>query len=394
MRILMTIHHYKILDAGAPGATLLLARALNEQGHEVSVFGFEDFKAANAGPLTQMTFPWFLAAQPRRIMMYDVIDASTGDGHVLYPLFRTLFRKQRPLLVTRCHGLEHLAHVRRRMDAKLGRDRLTWKYPIYHGGLRLHEVARSLRSADLSLFLNEDDRSYATQRLHVSRTKTKVLPAGIDGAFLEHAVDMKSARNSGPHIVWMGSWIPRKAPDIASTVITAFLRRDPTRQAHFLGTGVPDDRILAMLPSEVHAQVSITSTYVRADLPSIFRPLDILLFPSRSEGFPVTVLEAMACGLTPILSAIPAVSSFAQHGVNALLAPLDAADSFESFVETLMANHALRLRIATSAMATARSLSWATVANRTAQTYAEVSEERTAAIRRDRTSNAQFRHMC
>ncbi len=55
------------------------------------------------------------------------------------------------------------------------------------------------------------------------------------------------------------------------------------------------------------------------DTESYFQRSKILVMPSRSEGLPTSMLEAMACGCVPVISNVGNVSDAATHSVNAFL---------------------------------------------------------------------------
>ena len=55
-------------------------------------------------------------------------------------------------------------------------------------------------------------------------------------------------------------------------------------------------------------------------LPALYRGHDALLFTSRYEAWGMPVLEGMASGLPIVATSCLGVQTFAQHGVNALLA--------------------------------------------------------------------------
>ena len=55
-------------------------------------------------------------------------------------------------------------------------------------------------------------------------------------------------------------------------------------------------------------------------LPALYRGHDALLFTSRYEAWGMPVLEGMASGLPVVATTCLGVQTFAQHGVNALLA--------------------------------------------------------------------------
>lgn len=51
-------------------------------------------------------------------------------------------------------------------------------------------------------------------------------------------------------------------------------------------------------------------------------------FPSRLEGLPLTVIEAMACGLPVIAAASSSLPEVVQDGASGMLCPLDDVDAF------------------------------------------------------------------
>ena len=62
------------------------------------------------------------------------------------------------------------------------------------------------------------------------------------------------------------------------------------------------------------------SSVLQDVLPALYRGHDALLFTSRYEAWGMPVLEGMASGLPVVATSCLGVQTFAQHGVNALLA--------------------------------------------------------------------------
>jgi glycosyltransferase involved in cell wall biosynthesis len=74
-------------------------------------------------------------------------------------------------------------------------------------------------------------------------------------------------------------------------------------------------------------------------LRQILSSADLLLYPTRHEGFGLLPLEAMACGCAVVTtSAVP----YAVHGENALVSPIDDIDSLTANLITLLADEHLR----------------------------------------------------
>ena len=64
------------------------------------------------------------------------------------------------------------------------------------------------------------------------------------------------------------------------------------------------------------------------DLAKLYQRSDALLFPSRFEGLPIAVLEAMACAKPVIAANTSSLAEIIEDGVNGMLCPSDDIDAF------------------------------------------------------------------
>jgi len=72
------------------------------------------------------------------------------------------------------------------------------------------------------------------------------------------------------------------------------------------------------------------------ELPLYYNLADIFVSVPSSDSVPVTLQEAMACGVPPIVSDLPAVKEFVQDGVNGYVIPIRDADTLaKAIIETL-----------------------------------------------------------
>lgn len=367
MRILLTIHHDLDPDSGAPGTTLRLAEEYERAGHDVDVLGFGEVLPARLPEQAKMVaFPWAVAARlvrAGREPAFDVIDASTGDAWLVGAIRRAFPRAVREaLVVTRSHGLEHTMAERRREEAASGGEPLSWRYPLYHGGWRLREVARSLRSADLALFLNRHDLELAVGRLGVAAERAAVVRNGISDRLLGLPLPGPSPEHGG-RIALIGSYIARKGVAHAAAALNAWLPGHPGWEVTFLGTGVGRDTVLADYEAAVHQRITVVPRYVNDDLPQLLAGHQIHLFPTLSEGGPLAPVEAMACGLVPLASAIPALEDLLHDRQDAVLVRPADPDAITEALDGLTSDHRLLDRLRRNAHRKAQDYGWQQVAS-------------------------------
>lgn len=81
------------------------------------------------------------------------------------------------------------------------------------------------------------------------------------------------------------------------------------------------------------------------DRPAIYRAIDILALPSRFEGLPMTVLEAMASGVPVIATAVDGVLEIVADRETALIVPSEDEAGLRSAILTLLGDLALRARL-------------------------------------------------
>lgn len=75
---------------------------------------------------------------------------------------------------------------------------------------------------------------------------------------------------------------------------------------------------------------------------------DIVIVPSLSEGLPVVLMEAMACGLPVIASSVDGIPELVSDGVTGLLVPPADANALADAIQRLISSPELRLRFGRS----------------------------------------------
>ncbi|MCS7230249.1 MAG: glycosyltransferase, partial [Candidatus Kryptonium sp.] len=80
----------------------------------------------------------------------------------------------------------------------------------------------------------------------------------------------------------------------------------------------------------------------RSDIPNILSQSDIFVLPSRWEGLPLTIIEAMMAGLPVVASNVGGVSELVDNGVTGFLVPPGNVEVFVDALKTLVDNESLR----------------------------------------------------
>lgn len=384
MRVGLVASTYYNAAAGVPLATLQLAEALVGVGVEARALFLDDVPGIGRSRFKELLFPWYLSRRPFA-HAFDVLDVASGDGWLVS------LRPNRPVVVCRSHGLEHVAHletVREVQRTSRWPKSMGIKYHLYRGGFRLLEVAASLRLADHAIFLNQGDRAYAIGRLGVAPGRTSVIANGLpDRIFADLRMDQV---RDDIGIAIIGSFVDRKGFQYAIPALVRILNLYANVYVGLFGVGVDKDVVLKPFEAGIRRRVTVVPRFEHDQLPSLLRQFHIFLLASLSEGLPLSLLEAMAFGLAPVCTDLAAMTEVVQDGVTGILVPPRNVDAIVVALERLINNRgcleALRLR----AQASVRCYRWSAIARRTADLYAEALALRKLAVRK-RFDESNFR---
>ncbi len=173
-------------------------------------------------------------------------------------------------------------------------------------------------------------------------------------------------------ILFVSTLEPRKGLD---TLVQAFARLQyayPNLNLVLVGQpGWYTERLFAQTNLESLRQKVIFTGYVPDDeLVLLYNAATLLAFPSRYEGFGLTVLEAMACG-TPVVcsnsSSLPEVA-----GDAAIMVPPDQSDLLAQAIRRVLDDELLRQEMRHKGLAQAARFTWEQTAQKTLAVYEKV----------------------
>ena len=217
---------------------------------------------------------------------------------------------------------------------------VTFAYPDAYGVMLLARKYRfpfvtSVLGSDINvLFRNAFRKRQIMRTLRASATVFAVSDAlrrmiaaeGVDAVTLYDGVDRQTFRKmdrreacrqlglpeSRRRILYAGNLVPIKGP----TVLAAAVRNLPGTvdvDVIFVGSGPEAGRIATS------DRILLVGPRPHEEIPLWMNACDVLCLPSRNEGTPNIVLEALACGLPVVASRVGGVPEIVRRGENGLL---------------------------------------------------------------------------
>ena len=107
-------------------------------------------------------------------------------------------------------------------------------------------------------------------------------------------------------------------------------------------------------------------------LSTYYRAADVVLVPSRSESFGLVALEAAACGVPVVATAVGGLRTLVDDGVTGILVHRREPRAFASAVATLLHDPVLTRAMGEAAAERARRYTWSTAAARLRRIYADL----------------------
>jgi glycosyltransferase involved in cell wall biosynthesis len=178
--------------------------------------------------------------------------------------------------------------------------------------------------------------------------KLKLILNGVDIEEVFAASAYKKKSDDRFRIGYVGQLIERK--DI-STLLKAFsilVKNEQKIQLIIVGDG-PEKQCLEALSAELNIGDHVEFTGYRTDAVSLLKSFDVFVLPSRLEGIPRCIMEAMAAKVPVIVSDIPGNRDLVVHGVTGLLYPLLDEQGLAEALLSLLDNYKSRVTFSDNA---------------------------------------------
>jgi glycosyltransferase involved in cell wall biosynthesis len=169
-------------------------------------------------------------------------------------------------------------------------------------GARRRRTIEALNRADSVVAVS---RHLAGQvaALGIDARRVSVIYNGIDQSIFHPGATHRDERQDDPPLVlYVGNLLPVKGMDILIDACDRLARRGVRFDCSLIGEGWMRRSIERRIRDRaLQGRVRVLGARPLAELPDWYRKASLLVLPSRSEGVPNVVLEAVACG-TPVVA--------------------------------------------------------------------------------------------
>ena len=228
---------------------------------------------------------------------------------------------------------------------------------------------------------SEEERQF--RRLYGDpRGRIEVVAPGVEHAFFapgdrggaRHALDLPA---DVPVLLFVGRIQPLKGPDVAVRALAEMRRPDALLLIVGGASGLEGDDEMHRLHGlmdrlGVRNQVRFVPPQAHHILSTYYRAADVVLVPSRSESFGLVALEASACGIPVVASAVGGLLTLVDHGQSGFLVPERDPAVFAKYVNSLLDDPAAAAAMGARGAIRARRYTWSLAAARLRRVYADL----------------------
>ncbi len=288
-------------------------------------------------------------ALAERLIMSGVpvhsLDARRGwHGPAAVARLARLIARTQPDVV---HTILFHANVIGRLAARLaGVTNVVSSIRVAERRFRRHLVAETLtcRLSRRIICVSEAVARFTQRRSHVPTSRIEVVPNGVEtdaaptGRVTRETLGLP---RDSVAAIFVGRLDPQKGVDVLLRAVASAKERVPALELLIVGAG-PDRDSLVALARQLDIEARTHWLGFRADVPALLHAADLFVLPSRWEGMPNVVLEAMAAGLPVIATATEGTSEIVRHDETGALVPIDADDALAREIVRFATDQELR----------------------------------------------------
>ena len=205
------------------------------------------------------------------------------------------------------------------------------------------EVAAFYAGARRVLFVSNHNLAVTERQLAVRLSQAEVVTNPVNLNLADHSIPPWPENDGQP--VRFATVARLDATQKGHDILFEALSRPPFRDRqnwvlHLFGAG-EDEQYLLRLCRHFGIENRVEFCGYAADVRTIWREHPLLLMPSRAEGTPLSLIEAMLCGRPAVVTDVGGNSEWVEEGVTGYIAEAPTARSYGAALERAWADQAL-----------------------------------------------------
>jgi D-inositol-3-phosphate glycosyltransferase len=182
-------------------------------------------------------------------------------------------------------------------------------------------------------------------------------------------------------VLYVGRIQALKGPDVAVAALAAMRRDEATLVMVGGASGADGETAVAAVGDlavdlGVADRVQFVAPQPHHLLSSYYRAADVVVVPSRSESFGLVALEAAACGVPVVASAVGGLLNVVHDGITGVLVDGREPERFARAIAGLLDDPAAAAAMGAAAAQRARRFTWSFTAARLRRLYADLAAQR------------------
>jgi glycosyltransferase involved in cell wall biosynthesis len=182
-------------------------------------------------------------------------------------------------------------------------------------------------------------------------SNVELIPNGVEiNHFSPKRID-STGDKKGEIVICLARLTYQKGIDVLLQAWSLLSKQAPQARLIIAGSG-PLQPQLERMAQALDILDSVEFVGLQGDVQSLLHESNVAVLPSRWEGMPVAILEAMACGLPCVASYVSGSEDIIQHGVNGLLVEPEDYRGLAEALLTLLRDPALAQQYGNAARVT------------------------------------------
>ena len=195
------------------------------------------------------------------------------------------------------------------------------------------DFAARAAAAAAVVTVSEANARYIVTRFGVPRESLHVVPCGID----VERFTPGNERLTPPRVLSVARLVPVKNPRLLLEACAVLRSRDVLFRCVLLGDGVCRDEVqMLRRVLRLEEYVEVAGAVDQAEVLSRWRSATVGVLSSVSEGMPLSLMEAAACGVPVVAPRVGGVPELVEDGVTGLLFPPGDALALADGVQRLL----------------------------------------------------------